>query len=344
MSIWMATSPTKRPRIGPARELSYIRRLSSLAVALTGEAATDGSVAFGVNLNFSLDPRARLQSVAQAARPGGRGPRAGLSRPQRQWRARPGEPVEKGALVTTGTAAGRKTDRRQGLGHRRRPRRRYQPIAVGIDVTSLADPMLVPKKALQVVVPRPGVPAEVADRPRRRRRRRRSARQERRARVSKGSTSSSSTRAARRSPRPAPTTTASSCSNGSPTATYTIRVAQDSAAAAKICADLGIQFRGHSGQVDRPARHDPAGRAGAPRRAGARRLQARHSAELPELQRSRHAPAHSLELHAGAVEKTRTSTAFRPQRPQRCASTSSATTARHENEPAGTPALARRGP
>ena len=33
---------------------------------------------------------------------------------------------------------------------------------------------------------------------------------------------------------------------------------------------------------------------------------------------------------AGAVEKTRTSTAFRPQRPQRCASTSSATTARHE--------------
>ena len=30
---------------------------------------------------------------------------------------------------------------------------------------------------------------------------------------------------------------------------------------------------------------------------------------------------------AGAVEKTRTSTGFRPQRPQRCASTSSATTA-----------------
>ena len=33
-------------------------------------------------------------------------------------------------------------------------------------------------------------------------------------------------------------------------------------------------------------------------------------------------------LKDGAVEKTRTSTAFRPQRPQRCASTSSATTAR----------------
>ena len=28
-----------------------------MAIALTGEAASDGSVAFGVNLNFSLDPR-----------------------------------------------------------------------------------------------------------------------------------------------------------------------------------------------------------------------------------------------------------------------------------------------
>src|SRR3954447_23810378 len=37
-----------------------------------------------------------------------------------------------------------------------------------------------------------------------------------------------------------------------------------------------------------------------------------------------------LSVRDGAVEKTRTSTAFRPQRPQRCASTSSATTARHE--------------
>jgi hypothetical protein len=35
------------------------------------------------------------------------------------------------------------------------------PVAVGLDQSSLADPMLVPKQALQVVVPRPGVPAEV---------------------------------------------------------------------------------------------------------------------------------------------------------------------------------------
>ena len=39
-------------------------------------------------------------------------------------------------------------------------------------------------------------------------------------------------------------------------------------------------------------------------------------------------PDDRLTAKTGAVEKTRTSTAFRPQRPQRCASTSSATTAR----------------
>ena len=38
-------------------------------------------------------------------------------------------------------------------------------------------------------------------------------------------------------------------------------------------------------------------------------------------------PPDCIGFHAGAVEKTRTSTGFRPQRPQRCASTSSATTA-----------------
>ena len=140
--------------------LSYVRRLSSIAVALTGEAASDGSVAFGVNLNFSLDPAHRFslsrRPLAQAGeihavvyrdlndngvRDRGRADREGRDRHHRD-------------------PAGRQADRFHGsvssAGWRR-----YQPVAVGIDVTSLADPMLVPKKALQVVVPRPGVPAEV---------------------------------------------------------------------------------------------------------------------------------------------------------------------------------------
>lgn len=141
-------------------KLSYIRRLSSFAVALTGEAATDGSVAFGINLNFSLDPS---RGFALSRRPLAQAGEVN-ARVYRDLNDNgihdPGEPYEKGAVVTTGTTqAERPTDSNGsvlvgGLAP-------FQPIAVGIDVSSLADPMLVPKKALQVVVPRPGVPANV---------------------------------------------------------------------------------------------------------------------------------------------------------------------------------------
>ena len=47
-----------------------------------------------------------------------------------------------------------------GLGHCRRPQP-LLPSRSASTQTSLADPMLVPEKSLQVVVPRPGVPADV---------------------------------------------------------------------------------------------------------------------------------------------------------------------------------------
>jgi len=144
---------------GRAR-ISHISRLDSMAIALTGEAATDGSVAFGVNLNFSLDPQRGLslsrRPLAQAG-----AVHATVYRDLNGDGVRDdAEPLEKGALVTTGsTLADRVTDAKGavtvgGLSP-------YVPIAVGLDETSLADPMLVPEKALQVVVPRPGVPADV---------------------------------------------------------------------------------------------------------------------------------------------------------------------------------------
>ena len=140
--------------------VSHVRRLSTMGIGLTGEAATDGSLAFGVNLNFSLDPRG---GISLSRRPLAE---AGVIR-ARVYRDLndngihdAAEPFEKGALVTTGTKlAESPTDARGmvlvgGL-------TAYAPVAVGIDATSLEDPMLVPKKALQVVVPRPGVPAEI---------------------------------------------------------------------------------------------------------------------------------------------------------------------------------------
>jgi hypothetical protein len=140
--------------------ISYIRRISSLAVALTGEAASDGSLAFGINLNFSIDPghgfALSRRPLAQAGEV-----HALVYRDLNDNGVRDnGEPVEKGAMITTGTRQAEKPTDANGsvLVAGLAP---YQPIAVGIDMTSLADPMLVPKKALQVVVPRPGVAADV---------------------------------------------------------------------------------------------------------------------------------------------------------------------------------------
>jgi hypothetical protein len=140
--------------------LTHVIRLNTMALALTGEAASDGSVAAGINLNFSLDPRHGLtlsrRPLAQAGMV-----HALVYRDLNDNGVHdPGEPVEKGAMITTGPhPADRPTDARGsvtigGL-------TAYVPLAVGVDTTSLPDPMLVPKEALQVVVPRPGIPAEV---------------------------------------------------------------------------------------------------------------------------------------------------------------------------------------
>jgi hypothetical protein len=140
--------------------LSHVRRFSTMGIALTGEAATDGSVAFGVNLNFSLDPAHGLSLSRRPLAEAG-AIHASVYRDLNDNGFHDAdEPFEKGALVTTGTRlAERGTDAKGqvtvgGL-------TAYAPVAVGIDASSLEDPMLTPKKALQVVVPRPGVPAEI---------------------------------------------------------------------------------------------------------------------------------------------------------------------------------------
>ncbi|MEO8453614.1 MAG: carboxypeptidase regulatory-like domain-containing protein, partial [Sphingomicrobium sp.] len=141
-------------------KITHVRRFDSMAIALTGEAASDGSVAFGVNLNFSLDPRRGIsfsrRPLAQAG-----AVHAVVYRDLNDNGVHDAnEPFEKGALITTGTVQSERATDSSGsvtVGGLTA----YTPVAVGLDQTSLADPMLVPKKALQVVVPRPGVPADV---------------------------------------------------------------------------------------------------------------------------------------------------------------------------------------
>ena len=131
-----------------------------MAVAVTGEAATDGSLALGFNLNFSLDAR-RGFTLSRLRLAGAGIVRARVFRDFNDNGTRDaGEPLEKGALITTGAqAAPNRTDAQGmvtigGL-------TTFAPLVVGIDQTSLSDPMLAPRKAVQVVVPRPGIPAEV---------------------------------------------------------------------------------------------------------------------------------------------------------------------------------------
>ena len=140
--------------------VTYIRRFNTMALSLTGEAATDGSVAAGLNLNFSLDSAHDFR-LSRELLAGAGAVRARVYRDRNDNGVRdPSEPFEKGALITTGTRiADKPTDERGtvlvgGLST-------FEPVAVGVDASSLQDGTLVPRKALQVVTPRPGVPAEV---------------------------------------------------------------------------------------------------------------------------------------------------------------------------------------
>jgi hypothetical protein len=144
---------------GRAR-ISHIERLNSLALALTGEVATDGSLAFGINLNFSLGPAGAF-TLSRLPLASAGSVHAIVYRDVNDNGVRdPSEPLEKGALVTTGTKQAERPTNAQGsvliAGLSA-----FTPMTVGVDESSLSDPMLVPKKALQVVIPRPGVPAQV---------------------------------------------------------------------------------------------------------------------------------------------------------------------------------------
>ena len=141
--------------------MTHIRRFNTMAVAVTGEAASDGSVALGFNLNFSLDSSRHGLSLSRQQLSTAGAVRATVFRDLNDnGRHDLGEPYEKGALITTGTRLSERTTDAEGsvlvAGLTN-----YVPVSVGIDTSSLGDPTLAPKKALQVVTPRAGIAAEV---------------------------------------------------------------------------------------------------------------------------------------------------------------------------------------
>lgn len=157
---WEGTLAYDGPLHRARARISHINRFDGLALAVTGEAATDGSVAIGFNLNFSLDPSHGFTLSRQPLASAG-SIRARVYRDLNDNGIRdPDEPLEKGAVVTAGQTVAKDPTNAEGI-VMVAGLATFTPITVGIDRSSLGDPMLAPKKALQVVVPRPGVPAPV---------------------------------------------------------------------------------------------------------------------------------------------------------------------------------------
>jgi hypothetical protein len=70
------------------------------------------------------------------------------------------EVVEEGAMLTAGTALALQPSGKNGIASAN-GLTAFRPVAIGVDASSLSDPSLAPRHALQIVVPRPGVTARL---------------------------------------------------------------------------------------------------------------------------------------------------------------------------------------
>lgn len=159
-------APSWRAQIGYDRALSrgrigvgYVRRFDRLALTATGELASDGSVAAGLNIAFSFGPNPRaaggLRMVADKLAARG----SALVRVYRDLNGNGhhdvGEPWEKDVAVTAGRIpVDAPTDARgEAVVDGLQP---YQPVLIGIDAASLPDPFVRASIPGMVVTPRPG--------------------------------------------------------------------------------------------------------------------------------------------------------------------------------------------
>ncbi len=147
--------PLRRARAG----LGYVRRFEQVALTATVEGATDGSVAAGLNVAFSLGPNPqgggvritsdRLAAQGQAV--------ARVFRDQNGdgiWQL--GERVEKDVQLSAGRAPVARLTGVDGqvLIDTLEP---FQPVLIGVDASSLPDPFVQPAGPGVVVTPRPGI-------------------------------------------------------------------------------------------------------------------------------------------------------------------------------------------
>jgi hypothetical protein len=144
--------------------LGYIRKFDRFALNVNGEVASDGSVAGGLSVAFSLgpDPRAgggvRLTSDKLASTG------TALVRVYRDanmnGRRDFGERMEKGAQISAGRIPVENLTDANGevIVDGLEP---FQPVLIGVDGSSLPDPLVQPSTPGMVMTPRPGVPMTI---------------------------------------------------------------------------------------------------------------------------------------------------------------------------------------
>lgn len=142
--------------------IGLVRRFDRFALTASVEAASDGSVAAGLDLSFSLgrDPvrgGVRLTSTRQAA--SGAVLVTVFRDSNANGRRDPGEPLVKGVDLTAGLGTTTTTDAQgHALLSGLEP---FRAVLIGIDAGSLSDPYLQPRGPGLVIEPRPGVTSEL---------------------------------------------------------------------------------------------------------------------------------------------------------------------------------------
>lgn len=160
---WRAEAAYDRDLHRARAALGYIRRFDRLSLSATAEVASDGSVGAGVSVAFSLgrDPaRGGLRMANEKLAARGSAAVTVYRDTNANGRRDAGEAGEPAVSLTAGqVAVARTTDAAGGaIVDGLEP---FQPVLVGIDTASLSDPMLQQAGAGVVVVPRPGVVAQV---------------------------------------------------------------------------------------------------------------------------------------------------------------------------------------
>ncbi len=143
--------------------LGYVRQFDAFSLNASAELASDGSVAAGLNLAFSIgpDPRSgKIRFSNEKLATNGQAMAIVFRDRNRDGIRQADEPVEKDVELVAGrTTVLTATDANgRAIVDGLQP---FQPILIGVDAGSLPDPFVQPANAGVVVTPRPGIAARI---------------------------------------------------------------------------------------------------------------------------------------------------------------------------------------